>query len=292
MHAQSIRAQTAHAKHLIKGAAQRYPVLYRAMRGAYRAAGRVLPPRVLPGITGRVHRNDLMLGGVSDYWLNQYRAFGDSAANFVVETLSEHRGRSAEDVRACLDFGCGYGRVLRVLIDRFPNAAMSVCDLDADGARFCADEFGARMIPVQADVGRLDLQQYDVIWMGSVLTHLASGPGRDVMEVLAGHLRPEGILAFTTHGVHAIEHIDEFGPVAAEAAERIRSDVDSGGFAYLPYEHYRSDSYGLAWHSEHYVHQLAQEIEGTKLEVLAHRPDGWEGIQDLWAVGISGSAEG
>ena len=46
--------------------------------------------------------------------------------------------------RRILDMPCGHGRVTRVLRARFPDAAITVCDIDRDGAGFASDRFGAR----------------------------------------------------------------------------------------------------------------------------------------------------
>ena len=57
-----------------------------------------------------------------------------------------------QEVRRVLDFGCGHGRVMRVLRAAFPDAELVACDIDQDAVSFCAETFGAR--PVLCEHGR------------------------------------------------------------------------------------------------------------------------------------------
>ena len=46
-------------------------------------------------------------------------------------------------VDSVLDFGCAFGRVLRVLKAGFPEAHLTACDIRPKGIAFCAEAFGA-----------------------------------------------------------------------------------------------------------------------------------------------------
>ena len=68
---------------------------------------------------------------------------------------------------------CGHGRVMRVLRAAFPAATLIACDIDRDGVDFCAQTFGA--VPVYSDVDPANVrieQQVDLIWVGSLFTHV------------------------------------------------------------------------------------------------------------------------
>ena len=51
-----------------------------------------------------------------------------------------------QDVRRVLDFGCGHGRVMRVLKAALPDADLVACDIDEDALSFCAETFGAQPV--------------------------------------------------------------------------------------------------------------------------------------------------
>jgi SAM-dependent methyltransferase len=253
----------------------------------YQYTNHLLPPMNVPGVHGRVHRNDLMFHGRDQMAINVYREVGNSAASFLAAAV-EGTCRQAEDVASCLDFGCGHGRVLRVLVQAFPRARITACDLDPEAVRFCASEFGAIPLRSDQDIHKVGLERYDLIWMGSVLTHVDERAGREIVRTLAAHLNPSGVLAFSTHGAYAREHIGDFGKAAGAAQRQIEASLDTNGFAYLPYRHYASDGYGLAWHTESYVRSLMSASDAPNLTVVSYEPGGWMGTQDLWAVTASG----
>ena len=74
---------------------------------------------------------------------------------------------------AILDLPCGHGRVLRWLRAHYPYARLTACDLDRSGVDFCAQQFGATPVYSQADLHQLPFTaQFDLIWVGSLVTHL------------------------------------------------------------------------------------------------------------------------
>jgi len=72
-----------------------------------------------------------------------YYKTGLSAIRAIDEALTEARIATVQSV---LDLPCGYGRVLRCLVRRFPHAKFTACDLLRAGADFCAKMFGAEAV--------------------------------------------------------------------------------------------------------------------------------------------------
>src|SRR5205085_9800968 len=84
---------------------------------------------------------------------------------------------------------------------RFPDARVTACELLPDAVRFCAETFNA--IPAQSayELDTLTLgARYDLIWCGSLATHLDARRTRALVRFFARHLAPGGLLLFTTHG--------------------------------------------------------------------------------------------
>jgi SAM-dependent methyltransferase len=85
--------------------------------------------------------------------------------------------KAPEDCKKILDFRCGYGRVLRALRARFPEAHITACDLNEDATKFCAETFGATPVQGYSDLSKTILpHKYDAIWVGSVFTHSIPDP--------------------------------------------------------------------------------------------------------------------
>jgi SAM-dependent methyltransferase len=192
-------------------------------------------------------------------------------------------GRNLHDIKAALDFGCGYGRVLRFLAQYVGPSTITACDIDAPAVAFCAKEFEARPLHSGLDLTLVQFEEYDLIWLGSVLTHVSAATGARLVSVLASHLSKPGLLAFSTHGTHSIEHLELFGERITASEGEIRADLAAGGVAFVPYFHYGGDGYGLTWHDPQLVPRLPA-IVTARLELVLCRLDHWgAGKQDLWA---------
>src|SRR5215211_3277692 len=106
-------------------AVKRRPLLHRAVRRARTAVGGLLPPREFPGIPGRIHPNDFMFDHASP---EEVASYAERAGNVIanIEASLAAGGRSFADVERWVDFGCGYGRVIRFLVERNSQALLRV----------------------------------------------------------------------------------------------------------------------------------------------------------------------
>lgn len=243
-------------------------------------------PRRLPGVPGRVHPDDTMLYDESAQSIEDYLRAARSAVDNLERALSEV-GRSFEDVESCLDFGCGYGRVLRLLRERIPPAKITACDVDRKGVRFCARELGVRPLCSSFDVARIRLETYDLIWSGSVFTHLDETACRRLLAKLGHALVPgSGVLVFSIHGQLSLDNLGHFyGGSYAACAGDIRREVGERGICFRPYPVGSFGRfpvpYGMTWHRPEYFEELAVELFGDGLELRAWWPHGWDGHHDV-----------
>jgi len=115
-------------------------------RGRF-AVGSVLGARNVEGILGRVHYNDFMLASTSQVDTERYYTGAVSFVNILEKALKSCRC-DWSDVKRCLEVGCGYGRIVRVLKEKISSPQIYVCDVIEEGAKFTASEFGAVRIPI------------------------------------------------------------------------------------------------------------------------------------------------
>ena len=127
-----------------------------------------------------------------------YFAVGQSALRAIRLALQlAHR----PDPAAILDLPCGHGRVTRTLRAAYPAARITACDLLADGVEFCAQTFAADpVISVDKPTPALFPYQFDLIFVGSLLTHLDAPYWQHFLALFSDLLLPGGVLVFTTHG--------------------------------------------------------------------------------------------
>lgn len=143
------------------------------------------------------------------------------------------------DVESALDLPCGHGRVLRWIKAEFPAARLGACDIDRDGVDFCAATFGAQPVYGQPDPADVVIAEpYDLIWSGSLFTHLPPDHWQGFLDLFARALTPGGLVVFTTHGRSIAEIMPEqqsvYGPIDLEALLR---DFERDGAAYQEYAH-------------------------------------------------------
>jgi glycosyltransferase involved in cell wall biosynthesis/SAM-dependent methyltransferase len=256
--------------------------VYWAARKARAGTRSLAPARDYPGVRGRIHPNDSMLEDRSLAGVEHYRQGGLNVIVKIEESLNA-AGRRWEEIGTWLDFGCGYGRVLRNLVARVPPARVYAADVTREAVDFCASEFGIRPVHLDREPAAVELPEVDFLYAISIVTHLTAQDARATLDVLGKTLKPGGIGLFTTHGRRSLERIErygeQYGPLRSELAERVQDH----GVAFVPYPFALQDDYGMTWHSEAYVRQTMTELHGETLELLLFQPHGLDDHQDVFA---------
>jgi SAM-dependent methyltransferase len=184
-------------------------------------------------------------------------------------------------VECVLDLPCGHGRVLRFLVQRFPKSRFIASDLDVKGVDFCVRTFGVEGIYSQLDLSGFSLDvQFDLIWCGSLITHLDTRGSRDLLAFFVKHLLPGGLLIFTTHGARAIQRMLNQTFDYGVAQENIPSLIDSyrkKGFGYVDYP--SESGYGISLTTPEWIRT---EMKKPGLNEVYFREHGWDDHQDVY----------
>lgn len=260
---------------------KRHRRLHRAARKARFAVGHLIPPRRFSEIPGRVHFNDFMFLNSSPEEIASYAERARNVVGLIDETLAE-AGRTFDNIERWLDFGCGYGRVVRFLLERVPRERVFVSDVVKEGVDFCASEFGVRPIYSQAELDHVSPGSFDFIYAISVITHLNERNSIAFLRLLGEALTDGGIALFTTHGQWSIENAGLYGSEYEARKSEIAGLVEERGIAYLPYDFVDND-YGMTWHSREYVEAKMAELHDSALAPLMFRPHALDGHQDMHA---------
>ena len=250
--------------------------------------GKLTGPRLFsltyPGVPGRVHVHDTMLVSESPEHIRHYISVGTEAADWIEASLKATQ-RNWADVAAMLDMGSGFGRVLRQIARRMDARRVTACDIDPEAVRFCRQEFRATALVSAHDFAQIAFPaQYDVIWAGSLFTHLPPPQGRALLDLLAKCLRPGGLLLFSTQGESCLDHLHLYGPMFAGLEADFRQRVADSGSAYADYDP-AQPGYGIAVYQ---ADKLRAALTGddpahAPLRFVSHAPRGWDNHQDLWA---------
>src|SRR6202035_1310433 len=107
-------------------------------------------------------------------YASNYVSVGLSAMKIFEYAITEGFTRP-EGLRNILDLPCGHGRVARVLRSQFPDADLTVCDIDRDGVDFCGRKFKATGVYGTDDFERMEMgKSFDLIWVGSLIIHFSA----------------------------------------------------------------------------------------------------------------------
>jgi SAM-dependent methyltransferase len=215
-------------------------------------------------------------------------ALGGSWTNYLwIATSALHCIRRSmglvgrQDARSILDMASGHGRVLRVLKAAFPEARTTACDVNRDGVEFCAREFGALPVISHADPQRVELEgPFDLVWCGSLFTHLDSPRWGGFFDLIESELEPGALFVFTVFGAQIAESWRsgvQDPELTPESIARILKGYDESGFGYADYP--AATGWGDAVVTPEWV---CNTIAGReRLRFVDHWPAGWVGSQDV-----------
>lgn len=260
---------------------KRVPPVYRLARRARMTVGDLLPPRTIPGIAGPVHRNDVMLA--SGTGPAEYQATGLAAARFVAGAVDAAGVTPSRG----LDLGSGHGRVLRHLVDLLP-VAWTACDIDRSAVRFCASAFDATPVRARRPLGATSFPDgpYDVVWMGSLVTHLDRAAADDLWATLLAITTRPAVIALSLLPPPMVVHLDTFGPGMARHHDAAVRSLADDGEAYVPYPHHPRGGYGVTFHDPARLLPSIRARTGAAVELVAHAPGAWQGMQDYLALRV------
>jgi SAM-dependent methyltransferase len=166
---------------------------------------------------------------------------------------------------------------------------ITACDIDPEAVRFLAQEFGARPLLSTDDFAHITFPaKYEVIWAGSLFTHLPAAQGRFLLDLLTAQLRPGGLLLFSTQGLSCLDHLALYGPMFANLEGDYRRQIAEGGSAYADYDP-AHPGYGIAvYNADQFRRALTTpDPAHAPLRFISHATRGWDNHQDLWAFQLS-----
>jgi SAM-dependent methyltransferase len=219
-----------------------------------------------------------------------YGAYPEAAAHYFDVGASAIDGiqlclRAAgkDRVGRILDLPCGHGRVLRHLKAAFPEAMLTACDVNRDGADFCARTFGARAVYGEEDPRRNRIDDtFDLIWCGSLLTHVEAERWESFLRWFTSRLEPRGLLVFTTlgrvPGAWVGRQLTTYG-LGRDGARKLSRAFERKGFGYVNYPH--ASSYGIALASPAWV--VSQLGQIPELRIVHYAEARWDDHQDIVA---------
>lgn len=230
---------------------------------------------LLAKVSSRIYPGDGMYHGDGTH----YFKVGLSAIRCIDEALA---GTNFTEVQTILDFPCGSGRVLRFLRERFPAAEITACELDPGPVKFCVRTFGALPAFSALNLDEVVLpQSFDLIWCGSLVTHLNERGILSLLRLFHRQLRTGGLMIFTTHGDFVPGRIlrrdFDYG-LTPEQIDRIGASYPETGYGFEDYA--GEKDYGVSLTSPGWIRRRVAEVGGLREVYFKER--GWDDHQDVF----------
>jgi SAM-dependent methyltransferase len=231
--------------------------------------------------------------------LDHYFTVGRSALSLIRHALGV---AATPTPKRILDLPCGHGRVLRFLRAAYPKAEICAADLDDDAVEFCVRAFGAEPVLSEEDPRDVRLEgEFDLIWCGSLLTHLDADRWPEFIQLFRSHLSPNGVMCFSVNGPHTADLLRsatfarapdaqdglsrptapevvrlrtarEYFPLPQKSKEAMAASYAAEGFGYAEYPFF--PGYGLSVSSPKWISALIERFRDLELVVYGeHRWD-------------------
>ena len=243
------------------------------------------------GVNRTLDPNDKENQFSTEWEKDHYFSVGADALRIIVDALVVGL---REPPKLILDFPCGSGRIARHLRAFFPTAKVVGCDLYEQHVRFCVDILGTEGIISDENIDVIDFgQQFDLIYCGSLVTHLPDDLFRSTIRLISGALTNKGLAIITTHGRYS-EYIQAYKwkYIEDRLYEVAVSTVSDTGFGYVDYSEdarssfHKQTRYGISLSRPHWTLQVVEEDYAVR--VLGYAERALDDHQDVLVLGKPG----
>jgi len=209
-----------------------------------------------------------------------YMSVGRSALHLSISALIAN---DLDTPKTILDLPCGHGREARFFCAAFPQAEIYGCDVNIDGLNFCKENFAMHAVESMVDLSQLSFPtKFDLIWCGSLLTHLDATRATQLLDKFADYLNPGGLMLFSSHGrMHAnFVHDRCFKLTSDELFEKVKSDYLRLGYGYAEYP--GVPNFGLSLTSPGWIFNYVYGRNDLVLSSFAEKA--WHGLHDVSVI--------
>ncbi|MCC6887395.1 MAG: class I SAM-dependent methyltransferase [Hyphomicrobiales bacterium] len=202
-----------------------------------------------------------------------YFAVGRSAIEMISDAMLLQRRTGFARI---LDLPCGGGRVTRHLRAFFPNAEIAVSDLDKTKQAAVVAQFGVEGIDVAPDFKGTPERHFDLIFVGSLLTHFDEPMVHRALDFFLRSLTADGIAVLTLHGRTTLRLF------ASQEVYRSQYRGIAGPLARSGFAHYGDPFHGTCFTLASW---FCRQIEArADAQIVMFKEGAWDGNQDAIVV--------
>ncbi len=163
--------------------------------------------------------------------------------------------------RTFLDYGCGWGRLLRLALYYSDPEKLNGVDAWDVSLGFCRDaRVPGRLAQIDPAPQNLSVPRFDVAYLFSVFTHLPQAPLRAALTAMRGVAGPDAMLIFT---FRPVEYWDQHQEFETTPQSELKALHESSGFAFQPVA--GNELYGDTSMSHAFVEKVLRDTGWEKL---------------------------
>ena len=168
----------------------------------------------------------------------------------------------------------------------FPEAALFVGDINKAKERDVATQFSAAVIDPGAGFDQPPERTFDLIWVGSLLTHLNHEAFQAALTWFVRALAPNGVLVATTQGRKSLTRrhalpLNSLARVPDGPWQTAMAGWDERGFGFWPDTPADNHPRGLGGALISPDWLLRSATQDTDVRVVSFTEAGWVGAQDV-----------
>jgi SAM-dependent methyltransferase len=230
------------------------------------------------GVSEEIFEHDGMFDRSRAHPMEHYMSVGRSAIDVIARAMI---ASGKTKIGTVLDLPSGAGRVTRHLKAFFPDSDIFVSELDTRLETFAATVLGAIPFKAARDFSEPPNRTFDLIFVGSLVTHFDQGLFRKALGWFIEALAPSGLLVLTTHGrQHDLRQRNIRQFIAAEDWENAYASFVGTGFGYVPYPD--QVNYGLSICRPSWLLGLVES--NPALRIVYFQEGVWNGHHDILSV--------
>lgn len=192
-------------------------------------------------------------------------------------------GRSLDDAKHVLDFGCGCGRILRWLDDLPPSVRQYGVDIDPKAIAWASGNVRHATFSVNDGMPPLPFADdtFDVVFNHSVFTHLPENYQDAWLVELNRVARPDGVVLLTVSGDYPFAGFVQSWRDANADPSHWEKLFREKGIVYVDYDNWTGGPFPDFYHSTFHAPWYVFEHWSRFLEIRAYLVRGSLDFQDF-----------
>ncbi|MBN3039541.1 MAG: methyltransferase domain-containing protein, partial [Candidatus Omnitrophica bacterium] len=209
-----------------------------------------------------------------------YLSTGLSSLQNIIEIMSLAQ-KERNSIERILDFPSGWARELRFIKAYFPDAEITAGDIENDALEFCRQTFKTNTLISKENFSEISREKkFDLIWCGSLFTHINKIRFRRLLEFFIDSLKDKGLLVFTTLSLPAfgkLLSIEKSHGLNKLSMFNLLISYSLSGYGYKQYP--EQSSYGISMSKPSWIKKTLNQY--SRLKLLSYRQMNWTGLQDV-----------